>query len=356
MAEISLRVGGKRYAGWKSVRVMRGIECVSGSFDLSVSDRWQADSAPWPIRKGDECELFIGAETLITGYVDAREPAYGPEEHSLSVAGRDRTGDLVDCSALLKTWEFLNVPVLTLAKRVAEPFGISVTLSPGLQVPPPLAKVTADPGDTAFEVIERACRMAGLLAVADGRGGLLLTRPGRGRAATELVEGQNILAASSREDASGRYARYVVMGQHAGADETFGESAARVQATARDAGERRTARVLVIRPEGNVTPAHAKRRAEWEATVRAARGDTVTVTVQGWTQADGSVWPVNALVRVRSPRIDVDGDLLICQAVYGADEGGTTTQLTLRRPDAFQPEPVVPKRDKASLSGLLGGA
>jgi prophage tail gpP-like protein len=57
---------------------------------------------------------------------------------------------------------------------------------------------------------------------------------------------------------------------------------------------------------------------------------------------NGALWPINALVRVRSPKkLHVDGDMLISQVTFEAGDGGRVTTLTLRRPDAFKPEPQV---------------
>lgn len=343
MADVALRVNGKEFAGWTSARVTRGIECVAGSFDLEVSERWANQDQPWQIAEGDECSVLLGGVVVLTGYVDRRSISFDADSHTLSVSGRDKTGDLVDCSALLSVWEFNKVSVLKFATRVAEPFGISVALASGTTEPERLSKLTIDPGDSAFDAIERACRMAGLLPVSDGAGGLVLMQPNDAWADTALVQGENILSAGADFDASARFARYVVLGQHAGSDEYHGAVAARVRGEARDSDVRRTARVLVVRPEGNATNAHAKRRAEWEAIVRAARGDSVSVVVQGWQQGNGELWPVNALATVRSKALGVDGEMLISQVTYTVDDGGTRTQLTLRRPDAFVPEPVVTK-------------
>lgn len=340
MPDISLLVNGRAYAGWKTARVTRGIESLCGGFELSVSERWEAGGNPWPIYEEDECTLKIGADTVLTGYVDKLSLSYGAGEHSLSVSGRDKAALLVDCSLSAGPWEFNGVPVLTVAKRVCSPFGIAVTVAPGLTIPTPPEKVAVSPGDSPHDVLERLCRLSGVLAVSDGQGGVQLMRPGTTRAATELVEGENILAASADFDASSRFHRYVVLGQHAGTDAWSGGGTAGVIGSAVDVNVRRMERVLVVRPEGNVTPAHAKRRAEWEATVRAARADSVTVTVQGWTQGDGALWPVNALVGVRSPHLRVDGDMLISQTVFSVGEDGTKTTLTLRAPKAFLPEPT----------------
>lgn len=343
---ISLRVNGVEYGGWKTARVTRGIEAVSGTFDLAVSERWANQDQAWPILEEDECAVRLGDEAVITGYVDRRGLSFGAREHTLSVSGRDKTGDLVDSSAVLDKWEFRNISLQTLATRVCAPFGIRVTLHSrlGQAEIPPVARLSIDPGDTAFDVIERACRMVGALPIPDGAGGLVLARPGTARAQTDLVEGQNILSASAEYDTSGRYSSYLVLGQHKGTDAHSGAAAAAIKGRATDANVNRSARTLIIRPEGNVTPAQAEKRAQWEATVRAARSDTVIVTVQGWTQGDGkTLWPVNALVKVKSPFLGVNGSLLITQATYSVDEGGTTTTLSLKNPNAFRPEPVVPK-------------
>jgi prophage tail gpP-like protein len=124
----------------------------------------------------------------------------------------------------------------------------------------------------------------------------------------------------------------------------YGEIAAHVRGEALDASVRRTQRVLIVRPEGNATLAQAQRRAQWEAKVRAGRAVSATVTVTGWQQASGAVWPVNALVPVRSPTAGIDGEMLITQATHVRSASGTTTVLSLARPDAFLPEAVVTKK------------
>lgn len=346
---VSIRVGGKAFTGWTSARVTRGLETLSGSFELGVSDR-----SGWQIAAEDECEVLIGQETILTGYVDAPRFSIGADEHALSVAGKDRAAALVECSAVLKSWDLTGLTLLAVAQLLAQPFGVTVSVQPGLRLPALESKLSVDPGESAHEALEKACRMAGVLAVSDGRGGLLLTRAGTSRVPTALVEGQNLKAGSSSFDATSRYRRYLVSGQRGGTDEDFGLETTAVLGSAEDAGVRREERVLMVRPESAVTRTQARARAQWEATVRAARADQVQVTVAGWTMGNGKVWPINSLVRVTSPGLRVDGDMLITEAAYALDGGGTTTQLQLRRPDAFRPEPVVPQAGR--WKELQGGA
>ena len=359
--QIGLRVNGKEYGGWKTATVTRGIESGCGSFNLNVSEKWGTETEHWPIYEEDECVVVIGRKKLITGYVDRRNPSFTATSHGLTLTGRDKVGDLVDCSAnpALDKWEFKGVSVLQFAKKVAAPYGISVTLQGGLTdsvLPAPPKKLVIDPGDTAFTAIERACRMAGLLPVSDGLGGLVLTRAGTERTDTEIVQGENMLAGDGDFNAAERFRHYHVLGQHRGTANFNGVSAAPPRGTAEDTHVRRTTRTMIIRPECAVTKDYAKKRAQWEATTRAARADAVTATVQGWTQKSGLLWPVNALVRVRSQKLGIKGDMLITQATYRiGEQEGTTTELTLKRPDAFKPEPTIQPSSEGAYKELARG-
>jgi len=339
VADVVLQSGGKDLSGWTSVRVRRSLEHVAGDFTLSIS-------APVELDEGDEAAIRIGRETLLVGYVDRRTVSFSADQHTVEVSGRDKTGDLVDCSADLRKWTWRNISVLDFARQVAAPFGVGVTAQLGAVPAEPVEELSIDPGDSAYEAIERACRGAALLPVADGLGGLVLTRAGAQVTRESLIEGRNLLGGTATVDRTGRFRRYKVRGQHAGSDSLSGATAATVTGEAQDLGSA-PARVLIVRAEGNVTRARAKTRAEWEATVRAARAVEVTLTVQGWTQAGGLLWPVNALVHVRSPTLGLDGQMLITGAVFQLDSStGTTTELTCRLPGAFQPEPLIPRRPK----------
>lgn len=343
---VALSVDGKSYGGWKTVRISRSIEALCGSFALGVSERWAGQDQPWPIGENSPCVVSIGGAAVITGFVDERDPSYDATSHSVTIEGRDAAGDLVDCSTQLGKWSFSNVDVLALAQKIAAPFNVSVSLQTGListavTVP---KKYSIDPGDLAAGSLENLCRVAGLLAISDGLGGILLTRAGTARCSTALVEGQNILKASAKFSAKGRFRTYEVMGSHKGREDLNGASAAGVKGTATDLNAR-AGRVLIIRPDHSLTPATAKLRAGWEASVRAARADAVSVTVAGWTQADGTVWPINKIVGVHSKRIGVHGDMLIAGVELNHDEStGTTATLSLKDPAAYSPDPTINKQ------------
>jgi prophage tail gpP-like protein len=353
MREVVLTVNGTEYRGWKEIRITRSLESLCGSFSMSVSERWEGQTKRWPILEGDECVVRLGDEPIITGYVDTREMSLSASEHRFSVSGRDRAADLIDCSAVLEAWEFNGMGVLEIAQRVAKPFGIEVTMQPGLAPPPAPPRIVINPGESAFDVIERACRLAGLFAISDGQGNVILTQAGSAPTATPIIEGQNILEASAQYDASACYRQYIVIGQQQGGDPLFGTLAADVRAEALDQNVKRASRVLMIRAEGSVTIQQAQDRVNWEAAVRHARALEIRATVQGWEQADSTLWPVNAKVMIEATVLGVRGELLISEVVYSLSQGGgTTTELTLRPPDAFLPQPEIPKNTGGTVLEL----
>lgn len=357
-SELSLIVAGRRYRGWKSIRVTSSIESIAGSFDLEVSDRWGEDGEVWPIAEEDPCQVAIDDDVVIDGYVTTRSLSISSTTRSLGYAGKDRAAELVECSAVIGSgggtkWVHRNVSLLEFVRALAQPHGVSVSVQPGVA----LARVpvlTINPGDTPYEAMARAAGDIGVIVVSDGKGGLVITRTGKATA-EPLVQGENVLAASVDYDAANRFYRYLISSQIPGTDEAFGAATSTI-AQAVDAGVRRQSRVLLIRPDKGYSTADARRRADWEARTRAARAEQVSVTVLGWRQRSRALWMPNATSYVQIPAIGVRGTMLISQVERTVGPEGERTQLRLVRPDAFEPEPrAVVAPSSGAWKELAGG-
>ncbi len=201
---------------------------------------------------------------------------------------------------------------------------------------------TIQVGETVFEALETAARQRGVLLVADGKGGLEITRAKEGKASYALVEGENILAASGTFSQKDRFSLYRVKGENCGSDFSTPEQNAQTTAEVSDTQVKRY-RPLVILSEqqGDVTV--LKKRADWEKNVRAGRGSRVKATVQGWKYND-MLWKHNLLVTVRSDYLRVNRDMIVSTVSFTLGEDGTKTQLSLCLPEAFSlialPEPA----------------
>lgn len=350
---VTLRIDGVDWTYWKSIEVTRQIDALAGSFTLSLTDRWAPGDQAAPLAAGQACEILLGQDQVIKGHIDKATFALAAAEHGVSVTGRDASADLVDCSAVHKPGQWRGLTALDLAKILAEPFGVAVTAQGDVGAPFPDFKL--EPGESAFEALGRALKQREILAMPDGAGGIVLVRVGARESVGRLVQGENVLSASVEYDMAGRYSDYIVQGQQPGNDKAFGLAASAVNAETHDAAVPRY-RPKIIRAEKKVDAAGARQRAAWENTVRAARSVTVRVTVQGFRQcqpgkADAPLWEVNALTDVRLPALRLEQRLLVAKVTFRREAGaGSTTQLELRDPAAYKPEP------KKAATGAKKGA
>jgi prophage tail gpP-like protein len=337
---VTLKVSGQLYEGWTDVTVSKGIRNPAGAFSMEFAERADASGGLLPIRNGEACEVLIGGETVISGWIDSCSPSFSATDRSLKVEGRDKAGDLVDCSALNAPGTWAGRTLVQIASDLLAPFGVSVTAS--TDVGDPFKKFALQQGETAWDAIERLARFRGLLAVSTPAGQIDFIRPGAVRAGFTLRQGEHILSASADHDVKDRYGRYILKGQAAGDDADNGISVAGPKAEATDPSVTRY-RPLVIVSEEQATLASLTARAGWEASVRAAAGEKVNLNVQGWRDPAGAIWQANMIMPVEAPWLAVQGDLLIADVTYRlSPSSGSTTTLTCAPPDAYRPEPGAP--------------
>lgn len=355
MADAELRIGGVVYGGWESVGITRAMDAAAGAFRLTVTDRWSGQREPWPINPGDECEVRADGETVIRGWVDIVRPGFDAGSHAIEVQGRDRTGDMIDCSAVHDPDEWRRIDLLALANILGGPFGIGARAE--VDVGAPIDLVKLNQGETALEALSRYAKARKVLVMPDGAGGVLLTRTGARRASVELVQGENILRASGSLDWSERFSDYIVKGQgRFNADNADGEPEAHVQAAARDTLVTRY-RPLIVVADADAVESTAADRATWEANTRLGRSAQASVTVVGWRETPGgALWRPNTLVNVRSPWLRIDGQMLVRQVTLARDAtSGTVATLELVSPQAYDPAPPdgkgrsLKKKDRANV-------
>ena len=343
-----LYVNGQIFGGWTDVSIQQSMSSVAGAFSIGLTERWAGRTETWAIPAGAQCRVEIGGQTVITGYVDSVQVSHAASQHSITVSGRDATGDLVDCSA--ENGTYLQQPFVSICRALVAPYGIAVVDQAGVSYT--VKRFVVQTGESVFQALERAARLAGVLLTSDGYGRLILTQAGgAGRATTALVTGPagNVLSASFTHDASQLYSVIRVKSQcTASGLNQFDISVASPEAELpRTIGAASTPGVDRYRPLTLVAETQAladrcRQRAAWEAGRRQALARTLTCTVQGWLQGDGTVWKPNTLVRVVDPLLRIDEDWLIRDVSFSLSVSGSTTQLTLAGPDAFTVLPAIP--------------
>lgn len=171
---VTLRVNGREWNGWTSVRIGAGIERLARDFSVEITPQWPGDEGITTlqprIKNGSKVEVLIGDELVITGWVEATPVRYDARSVSTGIAGRSLTADLIDCAA--EPTQFNGRSLVQIAQALAAPFGIEVVNSdaPSGVIP----DVQPDHGETVIEVINKILGQQQALAYDDPHGRLVI--------------------------------------------------------------------------------------------------------------------------------------------------------------------------------------
>lgn len=347
---VRLLVAGKEFEGWKSVAIQAGIERQVRDFDLSITNAWPGNTEiPRRIHPGDACELYIGDDKVLTGYVDATPVSYDATSVTVGVRGRSKTADLVDCSAINEPGRWSGAKVERVAADLAQPYGITVIAQVDTGA---VVSHAIEQGETVFESIDRMLR-GEQLATDNAKGELVLIEVGSAGVATTALElGENILSCDAPLDFKDVYTEYLVKGQRPGSDDEFGEEVSQETASISDDTLSRR-RVLMIKQGGKSDGVTATARVEYERAHRKAMALASTYTVQGWRQADGTLWLHNMLVRVKDDMVGFDDEFVIAEIGYKLSSAGMLLTIKVGPKDGYVNKP--PKGKKKGEGGGSGG-
>ncbi|NBB17558.1 hypothetical protein GVN21_19525 [Caulobacter sp. SLTY] len=343
---VEIKVGGRRFDGWKSVELTRGIDALAGFFTVKLTERWPGQPDHWGIEGGDACEVLIDGEKVMTGWIDAPSWSLASATHPVVITGVEKTTDLVDCSAIHTPGSWKKRKLEQIATDLAAPFGITVTAKADTGAAFPTFALNQ--GETVFEAINRMARLRGVLVVSTPDGDVELIHPGKTPAGYTLAVGDNIEDITFTNRHADRFSEYLLKGY--GAD-----AKSRPKATAKDAGVARYRPLLIIE-DGEASQGSLAARAKFEATVRAGRGQQVKVTCSGWRAASGELFRPDRLVPVRARQVGVEGELLLYSVTYRFDESGRRAELALAPKEAFSLEPIpAPKARRRRATPPPGG-
>lgn len=384
---VRMLVNGVEFGGWKSVRIGAGIERQARSFDLSVTDEWPGsrNDIPRRVRPGDACEIYIGTDRVLTGYVDGTPIKYTGKTVTVGVSGRSKTADLVDCCPVQGTrdasgpaaaggnrWQQLGVQGVSGSNPAPAARAIAPNVKGGSggqwraakleQIAADMAaeygvKVVAEvdtgaalthqvqQGETVFESIDRMLRMRHCLATDNALGELVFVVAGSGgKATTSLELGRNIREGDAPLNFSKVFSEYVCKGQKsvsnqqaddAGDDvDAAIESSIGSSASVTDSRVNRR-RVLVLRQSGQADEGTVGDRVKFERANRAAKALETVYVVDGWRQEGGALWVQNQQVRVIDALIGFDAEMLIAEVTYLLDDEGQRTELRVGPLDGY---------------------
>lgn len=210
MNKVDLYLNGKICSGWTRVNIMRSLESMSGSFELGIALRAEDDVSM--LAAGAAMVLKINAQTVISGYVDSLKQRIASEEKNITISGRDKTADLIDCAALHTSGQFRGQNLQQIAETLCKPFGIKVIWQ--ATEPKSSDKISVwqiEPGETVFDTLSKLARHKGVMITSNTDGDLVFTDPSK-TVVADLTLGENLLELDVSDDWSNRFSEYRVIG------------------------------------------------------------------------------------------------------------------------------------------------
>ena len=336
--DLTLVVGGRQIFGWTGVRVTMGIEHIPNSFEIEMTERLPGDT-DFVVQVGDACQVLLGDDTVVTGFIDRYVPSIQGGSHSVAVSGRGKCQDLVDCAAEWPGGQITGSNALAVAQKLCEPYGLTARClsDPGPQIP----QLILNLGETAFDIIERICRYAALLAYEGTDGNLILSQVGSGTAASGLKQGVNVESASITLSVDQQYSEYMVVRMSMDVLSDAGDTG-NIVSTVTNPNIKRHRRRIIVAESGDPGSQIAQQRAQWECNRRWGRSAALHVTTDGWRDSAGKLYTPNTLIPFDIPAMKaVPKTWLISEVTFRRDEGGTHCDLMIMPPEAFTPEPVL---------------
>ncbi|EAU8203139.1 phage baseplate assembly protein [Escherichia coli] len=351
---VTLRTDGRLFTGWTSVSVTRSIESVAGYFELGVNVPPDTDLSG--LAPGKAFTLEIGGQIVCTGYIDSRRRQMTADSMKITVAGRDKTADLIDCAAVYSGGQWKNRTLEQIARDLCAPYGVTVRWElSDKESAAPFPSFTLDHSETVYEALVRASRARGVLMTSNAAGELVFSRAAS-TATDELVLGENLLTLDFEEDFRDRFSEYTVKGyaraNGAEGDDIDAKSIVSRKGTATDSDVTRY-RPMIIIADSKITAKDAQARALREQRRRLAKSITFEAEIDGWTRKDGQLWMPNLLVTIDASKYAIKTTELLVSKVTLIlnDQDGLKTRVSLAPREGFLVPVESDRKNKGDSNG-----
>lgn len=362
-----LEVGGIRYDNFISAQCDLRLDSLADSFNFEAVN---PDGAELPFKGGELCRIYVDGELVLTGHIEIVAVIYNGDDHTINIQGRSKPADLLDStlgifddvlgealtlkSLIEKVIEHLSLDLTVVDEAKPEPFNGAEDLA------------APEPGDSAFQFIEKYSRKRQVLLTSSPDGNILITTNSGINATGKLqhiigAKDNNILSSSFSYDTTGRFNAYRISSQLNPIPLNLTGGSDLVPLVNQGGGvfdsDIRASRQLVIVAEAPFSDKDCEARAKWEADIRKARGLLYTATVPYFREGGqtGELWKLNRIYQVVDDFIGKIEPMLCNSVTFSLDnDSGRNTTIGLIGRNAYLlslqdegevAENVAPQRD-----------
>ncbi len=320
---VTLAVNGVEFKGWESLTITRSLNNLADGFSMTgpfdpTDPQVIAAFKPSGYQRA---VVKIDDEVVFTGRIETPTGSDSASDRTLNIQGRSLPAVLADCP-IVGNLSFNKLSLSTIARQVCQPFGIEVFAENDTN---PIQTAAAEPGQMAFEFLNRLAQDYNLILKSDPQGRLLVTRPNaKGAPIASLAVGQgNLMGVTGTFDGTKRFSSYKVATQNLGwVDDNKGNN------IAYDNG------VKIYRPKveagSEADSKYGNYAAAWKRALALADFFQLDAQWSGWRTPSGKIWTPGQMITLLAPGAWILKEtlLMIGDLTLTVDAGqGRTTAL-----------------------------
>lgn len=376
-AAVSVIINGKAHADWSRYQIDSDflIPADAWSVSLGLPD----GKFPTDVVRGAPVTVKVGADTVMTGRIDSVQRSVARSGVTLSLSGRDGAAILVDCAAPILTAR--QVGLDDVVAQIVRPLGIT-----NIRIEAESAirsdKISAEPGERAWDMLLRACAGRGLWPWFTPDGTLIIGGPDYTKQPVASLimrmdgKGNNVLSLSDVSSIDKSFSELTVLAQsHAHSsskkdlaiidvdDDSSSDSDIELSTGTAETGQHGMKAVVkdptvnYYRPQVLVVgDADNKEQINYRARKALAdarlSGYSLTAIVHGHRTSDGVLWEPGQRIHVTSEYHGIDAVFFLMGREFsGGRPGGTTTTLRLKEDGVWIPDAYPKKKKRRKRKG-----
>lgn len=367
------------YEYWTEISITSELNTVARSFQIGTTTKLpQSADLLTAFNVGDEVQVYIGNNLVLTGYIDATPISYDGTNVTASIIGRSRTEDLIDCSPAWNGYDFSttvnsqkwsatrsvgdfvepeitiaanqfkDVPLKQAVAQLIAPYGIHLICELDNDIVNSNVSQTIKDDDTILKALQNLVGTTGLYFIDDEFGNLkIVDEEKRSHNLASLSLGKNILVASAQFDGSKLFRRYWINSSQKGTTKQTGKN---LQSHT-DSFDKDVNRFRFLRKTDQKQNGSSQSAKQDEAKFRRGQFYKTSYTVVGWRQFEGGeLWKANTLVTIQDDILNNSQEMLITKVTYTLSNNGMLTTLECVPPAGFKPEQQTQQQDKAVVA------
>jgi len=303
--KLELKVDNRKYSGWENVTISKSIQSIAHNFSMNI---FNADGIS--IKDDDLIQILKDDKVFFTGYLDDMNIGISDIKKPLSISGRSKTGDLIDCN-VSENKQYNKQNIKQIISDLVKPFNISVSSSLKLE---PLEIFNTKVGETYFDAINRLCKQTNTLPISDNFGNIEIIKNQQNKSSIVLKD-SDFKELNLPKKLSKRFSKYTYKKEGIITDVTDGSV---IDDT-----------VLRFKPFVGVNTEDKDNQdlAKWQLNHNKASEISLTAVVKGWDLE------INTIVKLETEI--VNNSFLIKDITYSKSDSGTISNVTFVSKDLY---------------------